>query len=139
MNILESLYQQADNAGIAVTNFALPTVLSAAVTVNNRRYIGIDRSRLATSCEEAECLAHEIGHFATDSLYASGEIGRKKYEKRADEWAIRRLVPKERFITACRRGCREVWEFAEELNVTCAFAEKVMTYYLEEAVTRRMH
>lgn len=130
MNILESLYQQADNQGIAVKNFPMPHTLSAAVMVEGRYFIGIDRSRMNTSREEAECLAHEIGHCNTDSLYACGEKARKKQEKKAQEWAIRRLVPYDRFRRACREGCHEVWEFAEALNVTCAFAEMVMTYYL---------
>lgn len=132
MNILESLYQQAHTSGIAVENFPMPKVLSTAVMVDERYYIGIDRSRLETSIEEAECLAHEIGHCETHSLYACGEKERKKSEKRAEEWAILRLVPKERFENACKNGCREVWEFAEELNITCAFAAKVMAYYLKQ-------
>ncbi len=132
MTILESLYQHAYTTGIAVENFPMPRVLSTAVRVDERYYIGIDRSQLETSIEEAECLAHEIGHCETNSLYAYGEKERKKSEKRAEEWAILRLVPKERFETACQNGCREVWEFAEELNVTCPFAAKVMAYYLKQ-------
>ena len=135
MNTLESLYQQAQSSGIAVENFPMPSTLSATVKVDDRYFIGIDRSRIETSLEEAECLAHEIGHCETDSLYACGEIERKKSEKRAEEWAILRLVPPERFRAACRGGCREVWEFAEELNITCAFAEKVMSYYLRSKST----
>ena len=132
MTILESLYQQAHTSGIAVENFPMPSVLSAAVMVDERYYIGIDRSRLETSMEEAECLAHEIGHCETHSLYACGEKERKKSEKRAEEWAILRLVPPTRFAKACQNGCREVWEFAEELNLTCPFAAKVMAYYLKK-------
>lgn len=132
MTILESLYQHAYTTGIAVENFPMPRVLSTAVRVDERYYIGIDRTQLETSIEEAECLAHEIGHCETHSLYACGEKERKKSEKRAEEWAILRLVPQKRFETACKNGCREVWEFAEELNITCPFAAKVMAYYLKQ-------
>ena len=137
MTTLESLYQQAMAQGIAVENFPLPSVLSAAVMVNNRYFIGIDRSRLETSQQEAECLAHEIGHCATDSLYACGEKERKKSEKRAEEWAILRLVPPVKFAAAVKGGCREVWEFAEELNITYAFAEKVVSYYLSQTLPHK--
>ena len=130
LNTLESLYQQALTEGIAVENFPMPQVTSVAVMVDNRYFIGIDRSRMETSIEEAECLAHEMGHCETHSLYAMGEKERRKSEKRAEEWAILRLVPQKRFLAACKNGCREVWEFAEELNITCPFAAKVMSYYL---------
>ena len=132
MTILESLYQHAYSSGIAVENFPMPRILSTAVLVDERYYIGIDRSRMETSIEEAECLAHEIGHCETHSLYACGEKERKKSEKRAEEWAILHLVPREQFENACQNGCREVWEFAEELNVSCPFAAKVMAYYLKQ-------
>lgn len=130
MNVLESLYQQAVNNGIAVLNFDLPANISAAAQVGDKYYIGIDRARIETSYEEAEHLAHELGHCQTDSFYADGEKQRIRSEKRAEEWAILRLVPRDRFRAACRRGCHEIWEFAEELNISYAFAEKVMNYYL---------
>ena len=132
MNILESLYQEALTRGIAVEDYSLPQSLALAVQVGGKCYIGIDRARIPTSYEEAECLAHELGHYETGSFYALGERSRKKDEKRADEWAIRRLVPLKRFSAACRLGCREIWEFAEELGTSYAFAEKVVAYYLSK-------
>lgn len=130
MTTLERLYEQARENGIQVSHFPLPETVSCAVLVDGSYYIGIDRRQLATSYEEAECLAHEIGHCRTDSLYAIGEKGRKRSEKRAEEWAITRLVSRERFRRAIENGCREVWEFAEEFGTSYPFAEKVVRYYL---------
>ena len=130
LNILESLYQEAVDRGIMVTSFSMPTAIAASVLVGGRGYIGIDRSQLATSREESECLAHEMGHLSTGSLYAVGERGRKRAERRAEEWAIKRLVSRERFAAACRGGCSEVWQFAEALGISYPFAEKVVSYYL---------
>ena len=132
MTLLERLYEQAESEGIAVTRFSLPATASAAVFIDGRYYIGIDPSRFETRMEEAECLAHEIGNCRTDALYSLGETRRKKSEKRADEWAILTLIPPKRFREAIRSGCREVWEFAEELGTSYAFAEKVVTYYLNQ-------
>lgn len=129
MTVLESLYQQAENCGIAVEQFSLPRTKAVAVCLGSKCYIGLDRRRLASSCEEAECLAHELGHCRTGAFYAQGQEARLREERRAEAWAIRRLVPRERFQKALRKGCREVWEFAEELNLSCAFAEKVMLFY----------
>ena len=137
VNRLENLYQQALNSGISVENFDLPATVSAAARVEGKYYIGIDRSRIETSYEEAEHLAHELGHCKTDAFYGEGEEKRGRSERRAEEWAIRRLVPPKRFDEAIRQGCREVWEFAEELNLSCAFAEKVMSYYREKQMEEK--
>lgn len=102
--------------------------------IDGKYYIGIDRTHFDTSTEEAECLAHEIGHCRTGTLYQLGEKARKKQEKRANEWAILRLIPKARFQNAIKNGCREVWEFAEELGISYRFAEKVVSYYLNTPV-----
>ena len=71
MTILESLYQHAYTTGIAVENFPMPRVLSTAVRVDERYYIGIDRSRLETSIEESLIKNFQI---ETDniSLFANG-------------------------------------------------------------------
>ena len=130
MTTLERLYEQARVEGIAVKNFPLPKTISTAVRIDGRYYIGIDRSRLETSYEEAECLAHELGHCRTDSFYPLGASHRKKLENKAEEWAILRLISFKRFLLALKSGCREVWEFAEELGISYPFAEKVVRYYL---------
>ncbi len=129
LNLLESLYEEAENSGVAVENFCMPSVVAVAATIDGRSYIGIDRSRLETSYAEAECIAHELGHLETSALYSEGETKRKRAENKASEWAICRIVPYESFVSAYNNGCREVWEFAEELNISCDFASKVMQYY----------
>lgn len=130
MTTLERLYAQAEASGIQISPFRLPQTVSCAALIDGKYYIGIDTKQIPTSCEEAECLAHEIGHCHTDTFYAVGETARKRAEKRAEEWAITRLVPPERFRKALRNGCREIWEFAEELGTSFPFAEKVVRYYL---------
>lgn len=130
MTNLERLYEQASRDGIAVENFPLPQNASIALEIDGKYYIGIDPKRFDTRTEEAECLAHEIGHCQTKSLYPIGETCRRRYERRAEVWAITRLIPQKRFLHAIRQGCREVWEFAEELGTSYAFAEKVVAYYL---------
>ncbi len=132
MTTLERLYEQAKEDGIAVSHFHLPQTVSCAVCIDGKYYIGIDRKRLATSYEEAECLAHEIGHCHTDTFYTVGEKNRKRSERRAEEWAITRLVSHDRFNRALQNGCREIWEFAEEFGTSYPFTEKVVRYYLSQ-------
>ena len=133
MTTLERLYAQAEADGIAVSHFRLPKTVSCALVLNGKYYIGIDKKQLSTSYEEAECLAHEIGHCHTDAFYTVGEKNRRRAEKKAEEWAITHLVSPARFQNAIQNGCRELWEFAEEFGTSCAFAEKVIRYYLARA------
>ena len=130
MTTLERLYEEARAIGIAVEHFSLPQTSSCAVCIDGNYYIGIDRHRLDTSSEETECLAHEIGHCQTDAFYTVNATQRKRAEKKAEIWAIEKLVPRKRFDKAIANGCREIWEFAEYLNLTHRFAEKVVAYYL---------
>lgn len=130
MTALERLYEEARANGIAVENFPLPQTVSCAVCIDGSYYIGIDRHRIDTSREEIECLAHEIGHCQTAALYHLNDRQRRRAEKKAQAWAIEKLVPKKQFEKAIENGCREIWEFAEYLNLTHPFAEKVVTHYL---------
>ena len=129
MTTLESLYEEALADGIAVTNFPMPQTVAAAVEIDGKYYVAIDKTRLESSIEEAECLAHELGHCHTMGFYRPGERNRTRLEKRAEEWAILRLIPPKRFYHALKKGCREVWELAEELGTSYRFAEKVARYY----------
>ena len=134
LNMLESLYDEAHSSGISVENFDLTENPSVCACIDGRYYIGIDKNRMSTSYEEAECLAHELGHCRTDAFYEldSPSYKRSSKEKKAQTWAILRIVTPERFRAAYESGCREVWEFAEELNISCDFAHKVMLYYHEK-------
>lgn len=132
MTELEKLYDQAFRDGISVSHFPLPQTASVALCIEGKYYIGIDKKHFETSVEERECLAHEIGHCRTDSFYKTGEKSRKRHERRAEEWAILHLIPPSRFQRAIQNGCREIWEFAEELGTSYAFAEKVVAYYLSK-------
>lgn len=134
MTRLEKLYDIASYKGISFFNFSMPLCSSVSVKQGERCYIAIDASKLATTEEKAVTVAHELGHCATNSFYTpcDSERTRKRCEKRADEWAIRMLVPFSAFTRAYQNGCREAWEFADELGVTCSFAEKAMLYYREK-------
>ena len=75
-------------------------------------------------------LAHELGHCETGSfynVYSSLDV-REKQEKRADLWAVRRLVPEEEFINVIVSGTVEIWELAEYF-VTEDFIRKAVEIY----------
>lgn len=93
--------------------------------------IGIDPWKMETIAEETVCLAHELGHCETGCFYdpTTGFEIRRRYENRADKWAIQRLIPRIEFFQAVESGCTEVWQLADRFNVTEDFMKKAMCYY----------
>lgn len=91
----------------------------------------MDPFHIETTAQERVHLAHELGHCETGSfynLYSPLDI-REKQEKRADFWAVRRLVPAEEFRFALSRGVVEIWELAEYFDVTEDFIRKAVEIY----------
>lgn len=134
MTDLQALYDLANAESISVYEFPLSENGSVSVRYNERCYIGIDRTQIKNTADEAVHMAHELGHCMTGSFYNPYTVldERSRHEYRANVWAIKRLCPLEKVRAAYSSGCREVWEFAEYLNITCAFAEKVMVYYKDD-------
>lgn len=112
------------------------TVSVSAVSCTGACYIGIDPLRIDTTAQERVHLAHELGHCETGSfynVYSSLDI-REKQEKRADCWAVSRLVPEEDFINVLAAGMVEIWELAEYFDVTEDFIRKAVEIYKEKNV-----
>ena len=91
----------------------------------------MDPFRIETTAQERVHLAHELGHCETGSfynVYSSLDV-REKQEKRADLWAVSRLVPADEFINVLTSGLVEIWELAEYFNVTEEFIHKAIEIY----------
>ena len=61
------------------------------------------------TAEEKTNLTHESGHCATDSFYYVDTpiLNRDKCERRANEWAIKKLVPKYKLKMTINEGNTE--------------------------------
>lgn len=131
------LYEIAVHSGTEILCCDLPqTVSVSAVSCTGACYIGIDPLRIDTTAQERVHLAHELGHCETGSfynVYSSLDI-REKQEKRADCWAVSRLVPEEDFINVLAAGMVEIWELAEYFDVTEDFIRKAVEIYKEKNV-----
>lgn len=94
-------------------------------------YIGMDPFQIETTAQERVHLAHELGHCETGSFYnAYADLDiRGKQEKRADCWAVARLVPADELEYAVNCGMVEIWELAEYFNVTEDFVRKAAEIY----------
>lgn len=123
------LYKIAERDGIAVERFFLDNNKSVSVCMNSGLFVGLD-GKLA-GADEKVCLAHELGHCETMSfynLYSPFDV-RGKHERRADIWAIKKLIPKSKYFWALRHGYEDIYSLAEYFGVTPEFAKKTADYY----------
>lgn len=97
-------------------------------------FIGLDHS-LHSDLRLHRCvMAEEIGHHFTSSgepvvkrrFSSSDRLSIDKIEYKALRWAANYLVPENNLLDALRDGLCEVWELAEEFDVT----EEMMRFRL---------
>lgn len=123
------LYEIAERNGTEIICCDLPETASVSVrSASGRCYIGIDPFEIETTAEERVHVAHEIGHCETLSFYNTYsplEI-RGKQERKADRWAVARLVPVRELTEALMNGIKEIWDLAEHFNVTEEFMIKAI-------------
>ena len=131
MTITE-LYDIAEQDGIDVYSFQMNECESMSLLQNGDCYIAIDPFKLHSDTDEKEKLAHELGHCETGAFYneyAKCDI-REKHERRANIWAIKKLVPKDKLIKAIQSGFGENrFELAEHFDVTEDTMQFALDYY----------
>ncbi|MCY7948714.1 ImmA/IrrE family metallo-endopeptidase [Bacillus atrophaeus] len=84
--------------------------------------------------EKGCTIAEELGHHFTSygDILDLKELESRKQEKRARNWAYKKLVPLTKIIEAQKAGIRSRYELAEFLNVTEHFLEEALKRYIEE-------
>lgn len=132
MTDLQRLYDLAAEHGTQVFWFDLETAESLSMPLaDGSCAIAMDPWRLHTLADEKVKLAHELGHCETGAFYnqhAARDL-RQKHERRADKWAVKKLLPEEKLIKAYFQGYRDPWEMAEYFDVTEAFVRKAFDLY----------
>ena len=129
------LYNLAEKSGITVDRFSLPENRSVSLLHDGKLYVALDNN-IKTKAEERVCLAHELGHCETLALYnmyAPIDV-RSKHENKADRWAIKRLVPEEKYRRALRNGYTDINSLAEFFDVTDEFMKKAVQYYSKNQI-----
>ena len=131
---LSNLYEYVDSHQIEVIR--LSTNKIACMSLINEfgdSAIGINPFMLYSERDELVKIAHELGHFETGAFYnifSTLDI-RKKHENRANQWAIKKLIPKDELLNAYQNGICDNTELAEYFNVTEDFLQLVLKYYNE--------
>lgn len=128
------LYKIAERERISVDFADLPHTKAFSISVAGKKFIAVDKNVRPESNEERVMLAHELGHLKTDALYSidAPPLYRKRFEKRADIWAISHLVPLSSLRRAYKEGCESVSALAEHFSVTEEFMQKAIKYYTEQ-------
>lgn len=127
---LNALYEHADNNGIFVDCYDFTYIQSLSILDEDVCYIGINPFMLESEADEKVKLAHELGHCETGAFYnryALYDI-RAKHERKADKWAIKKLIPKDELKQAFK-SCRNRFELSEYFGVTEDFMQKALDYY----------
>lgn len=132
MTELLELYDLAEDHDIPVYWFDLNTAESLSCRLcDGSNAIAMNPWSMASIADEKVKLAHELGHCETGSFYnkySAFDI-RTQHENRADRWAIKKLIPKDKLRSVVAYGHTTVWELAEDFDVTEDFMKKAIEYY----------
>nr|DAO88770.1 MAG TPA: IrrE protein [Caudoviricetes sp.] len=129
---LLDLYIEAEENDVDIMSVDTDVTKSMSVMSDlDNCYIGLNPLMIDTTAEEKVLLAHELGHCMTGAFYnqySKLDI-REKHERRADKWAIKKLIPVDELKRAVKSGRESRYELAEYFNVTEDFMQKAMDYY----------
>ncbi|MBO5852231.1 MAG: ImmA/IrrE family metallo-endopeptidase [Clostridia bacterium] len=127
-----NLYNLAEQEGILVSFLPLNETKGLYLEHEGKEYIALDEG--CTLADEKVVLAHELGHCMTGGGYnlMCGSLVRMRLEKRAERWAIERLVPLNELRAAIKQGDEAISSLAEHFGVTEGFMQKVLTHYTQK-------
>lgn len=131
----DKLYKLAEENGITVEGHPLPQTQAVTVKLGENYFVAIDTAVLCSPVGERVCLAHELGHCQTASLYSQNDDQktRGKNERKAEIWAIKKLVPySELEKVIIKTGTDDLAALSEHFSVTNEFMYKALLYYQQQ-------
>ena len=122
----EQLLAHSDEAGLVVRE--KPLKYNDGRIKGNRIAI---RQNIETQKEKACVLAEELGHHYTSSgnILDQTKVENVKQEQRARMWAYNKQIGLYGIINAYKRGCRNIHEMADYLDVTEEFLGDALNAY----------
>ena len=122
----DELLKCADNDGAIVREKDIP---GYGGRINGNR-IAI-RKDIPTQNEKSCVLAEELGHYHTTygDILDLDNVQNRKQELRARMWGYDRLIGLTGIIQAYKKGCRNLAEMAEELDVTEEYLLEALKAY----------
>lgn len=122
----EQLLAHSDEAGLVVRE--KPLKYNDGRIKGNRIAI---RQNIETQKEKACVLAEELGHHYTSSgnILDQTKVENVKQEQHARMWAYNKQIGLYGIIDAYKRGCRNIHEMADHLDVTEEFLRDALEAY----------
>lgn len=89
------------------------------------------RTDISTQAEKSCVLAEELGHYHTTygNIIDQSDVMNRKQELRARMWGYNRLIGLTGIINAYKKGCRNLAEMADELDVTEKYLKEALKAY----------
>lgn len=141
---LIELYRQLHDDGAYFFERKMPVSFedkkSAVIKLGDDFAVFMDTAQVETIAEETELVAHECGHVATGTTHSvcSPLDLVEKHERKADKWAVHRILPPEEIRQAMEAGYKELWELAERTGRTEGFIRLAMDIYRSEGMKFKM-
>ncbi len=126
------LYDLAEENSVTVESYALTENESLSIKdISGDCFVAIDPMQLKNSNDERIKLSHELGHCITGAFYSryTPLYTREMCERKANNWAIKKLVPIDELISVLKSGKVQIWELAEHFGVDENFVSEAISYY----------
>ena len=132
MERLNELYQSLDDCGVLFFEEKLPFSDALVIEVDGIYGLFTDHSQYQSLSEELVSIAHECGHVFTGSLHNLDNRNKlvNQDECRANRWAIKKLLPFGKIQDALRLGYTTIYDLADYFNLTEAFVQMAVDYYI---------
>lgn len=127
---ISKLYELAEKEKIDIFNYKMINN-KARIISDTSNAIFMDYSQIDTSIEEKEILAEELGHYYHDSYYTinSSKKDVSRCEYRANKWKALTLCPLDSILNCFNSGIYNLYEVAEELEISPNTVEFAYNYY----------
>ena len=131
---IKKLYELAEENNIKVEGFPLKETQAVTIQIGDKNFVAIDTSVLCSPSQEKVCLAHELGHCQTGAFYNeySALDERSRHEKKAERWAIERLVPLKALQEVIKNGCDDLQLLCDHFGVPSEFMCKALIHYQKQ-------
>ena len=128
----DSLVLELAKEGVEVIEHSFSSRALKGLFADN--VIAINYKSIATDKEKACILAEEYGHYRTTSgnILNQKNVSNIQQEKRARNWAYKKLVSLEKLIEAYEAGVQNSYDLADFLGVTEDFLQNALKHYHEK-------
>lgn len=128
---LNKLYDLAEKENIKIYDWQIEDCNGIYLNYDKINAIALDYDQFGTYIEEKYTLAHELGHYFTDSVYplqCKNKTLIDKAEYKSNNWAYSILVPIKILQEKISKGLN-LYELSDYFGVSCEFMQNAIDFY----------